>query len=203
MAYLVLVRHGQSKWNALGKWTGWKDIILTPRGRQEARQAAGYLKGIKFQVAFVSDLRRAKETLHEILNKLNEEKIPIIENKALNERNYGDYTGENKWQLKALWGMKKFLLVRRSWNYDLPNGESLKEVYERVVPFYEEQILPHLKKGENVLISAHGNSLRALVKYLEHIPVGDIPHLEFATGEVHLYEIDSTGKILSKQVRGV
>lgn len=202
MAYLVLIRHGESKWNALGKWTGWKDIVLTQRGRQEARQDAKYLMGIQFQVAFVSHLRRAKETLHEILDKLEEEKIPIVESEALNERNYGDYTGKNKWQLRNLWGLKKFLLVRRSWDYDLPHGESLKDVYHRAIPYYQEQIEPHLKKGENVLIVAHGNSLRALVKHLEHITVEDIPHLEMQTGEVYLYEINKEGNIVSKQIKG-
>lgn len=202
MAYLVLVRHGQSKWNALGKWTGWKDIVLTLKGYREARQAAKALKGINFQVAFVSSLRRAKETLREILDKLNEKNVPIIEDKALNERDYGDYTGKNKWQLKKIWGLKKFLKVRRSWDYDLPNGESLKDVYERVVPYYENEILPHLKKGENVLVAAHGNSLRALVKYLDHLTVEEIPNLEIGFAEIYLYEIDKQGQVVSKQIGG-
>lgn len=202
MAYLALVRHGESKWNALGKWTGWKDIVLTPKGYKEARQAANVLKEIQFQIAFVSSLRRAKETLHEILDKLGEEKITIIEDKALNERDYGDYTGKNKWQLKKIWGLKKFLRVRRSWSYDLPNGESLKDVYERVVPYYEKEILPHLKKGENVLVAAHGNSLRALVKHLDHLTVEEIPNLEIGFAEVYLYGINDQGQVVSKQVGG-
>lgn len=202
MAYLVLMRHGESKWNSLGKWTGRKDIVLTPKGREEARHSAELLKNIDFDIAFVSHLRRAKETLHEVLNKLGEEKIPIIENKALNERDYGYYTGENKWQLRHLFGLKKFLKIRRSWDYPIPHGETLKDVYDRVEPFYEEHILPRLKKGENVLVVAHGNSLRALIKHLEHITVEDIPHLEMQTGEVYLYEVNSQGKIVSKQIGG-
>lgn len=202
MAYLVLVRHGQSRWNARGLWTGWKDILLTQKGRAESRHAANYLKDIDFQIAYVSKLRRAKETLFEIIQKLEENKIPIIENTALNERNYGDFTGQNKWELKKLFGLKKFLKIRRSWDFPIPHGETLKVVYHRVVPFYDEHILPKLKKGENVLIVAHGNSLRALIKHLEQISVEDISSLELQTGEVYLYEINRAGEVVSKQVGG-
>lgn len=201
MAYLVLVRHGESLWNAKGVWTGWTDIGLSEKGRNEARAAGEAIKDIDFQVAFVSVLKRAKQTLEEI-EKVLGVKIPTIENTAVNERNYGDYTGKNKWQVKEQLGDEEFLKLRRSWDYPIPNGESLKQVYERVVPYYKESILPELQKGKNILVSAHGNSLRALVKFLDNIPDDKIAELEIPTGQVLVYSVSEDGKILSKEIRG-
>lgn len=201
MAILALVRHGESEWNAKGLWTGLIDVSLSEIGRQEAEQAGNLLKDISFQFAFTSKLKRSKETLSEIKKVLHIENIPIQENTALNERDYGELTGKNKWHLKDLYGEEKFKEIRRGWNVPIPKGETLKDVYDRVVPYYTTQILPLLKMGKNVLVTAHGNSLRALVKFLEGILDDQIPFLEIPTGEVYVYTIDAKGAIVSKEVR--
>lgn len=200
MAYLVLVRHGESVWNAKGIWTGLTDVDLTEKGLDEARTAGEVIKDINFQVAFVSPLRRSEETLREI-EKVLGTTIPRIQSAAITERDYGDYTGKNKWQVKEQIGEEAFLKLRRSWDYLIPNGESLKDVYKRVVSYYQEYILPELKKGKNVLVSAHGNSLRALVKYLDGISDEGIAKLEIPTGQVLIYSIDQDGKIISKEIK--
>ena len=201
MAYLVLVRHGESLWNAKGLWTGLTDISLSEKGKEEARKAGEAIKDIKFQMAFTSVLSRAKETLQEIEESLGY-KLPVVEDVAINERDYGDYTAKNKWQVKESIGDEKFLQLRRSWDFPVPNGESLKDVYARVMPYYQDHILPELKAGKNVLISAHGNSLRALVKYLDNIPDDKIAELEIPTGQVLVYQVDQNGKVTSKETRG-
>ena len=200
MAKLILVRHGESEWNAKGLWTGWTDISLTEKGRQEARNAAQKIIPVLPDVAFTSNLKRAQQTLDEIKTVLHCENIPTFTSKTLNERDYGDLTGKNKWKIKEEFGEEQFMLWRRSFDAKPPHGESLRDVYNRVVPYYTEKILPELEKGMNVIIAAHGNSLRALVKYLENISDEDIAKLEIATGEVYLYEIDSQGKITSKNI---
>lgn len=201
MAYLVLVRHGQSRWNAKGLWTGFTDIPLSDIGRQEAHRTAKTISDIKFDLGFTSKLIRAKETLQIILKDLNLENISIEEDFALNERDYGDYTGKNKWQVKEMLGEEEFNKLRRGWDYPVPNGESLKMVYQRVIPYYDNHILPQLKSGKNILVAASGNSLRALVKYLENIPEDKIAELEITTGEADIYQISREGKIISKQIR--
>ncbi|MDO8658317.1 MAG: 2,3-diphosphoglycerate-dependent phosphoglycerate mutase [Candidatus Levybacteria bacterium] len=200
MAYLILVRHGESVWNAKGLWTGWTDVSLSEKGREEGKKAGSALKDIKIGIAYTSKLKRASETLDEILKELNL-KIPVIKNEALNEKNYGDYTGRNKWEIKKELGEDEFQKIRRSWDYPIPNGESLKDVYERVVPYYRNEILPELISGKNVIVSAHGNSLRALVKYLDNISDEDISKLEIATGEIYIYRFDEKGNILNKEIR--
>lgn len=201
MAKLVLVRHGISEWNKLGLWTGWTDVGLAPEGFEEARNAGKMLNDIHFDVAFTSLLKRAQQTLQEILAVLGRKDIPIIADQDLNERDYGDLTGKNKWEVQRAYGNEKFVSWRRAWNDPVPGGEGLKDVYERVIPYYQSTILPHLARGENVLLSAHGNSLRALVKYLEHISDEAIAKLEIATGEVYIYDVDKAGNILSKEIR--
>lgn len=201
MSYLVLVRHGESLWNAQGLWTGLTDIGLSEKGKEEARKAGEAIKNIKFQIAFVSVLKRAKETFLEMEKVLGGE-ITVVEDAALNERDYGDYTGKNKWQVKEQLGEEKFLQLRRSWDFQIPNGESLKDVYQRVIPYYQDHILPELKNKKNVLISAHGNPLRALVKFLDNIPDNKIAELEIPTGQVLVYQVDGNGKIISKEIRG-
>lgn len=201
MAYLVLVRHTESEWNAKGVWTGLTDISLSASGKEKARIIADEIKSIQFDYAFASKLRRAKETLFEIQQKL-QTSIPTTETEALNERDYGAFTGKNKWEIQNQMGEEEFKKLRRGWDYPIPNGETLKDVYGRVVPYYQAQILPYLKNGKNVLIVAHGNSLRALVKYLENIPDEQIPNLEIATGEILVYEIDQNGTIVSKDRKG-
>jgi len=201
MAQLVLVRHGESEWNAKGLWTGWTDVNLSENGREEARKAGDLLKDIHFDFAYTSALKRAQQTLQEIKQITGQKEIPTVEDKALNERDYGDMTGKNKWEVKEQIGEEEFQKIRRSWDYPPLNGESLKMVYERVIPYYEKEILPKLKEGKNVIIAAHGNSLRALIKYLENISDEDIPGLEMATGGVYVYNMDNDGKVIEKQIR--
>jgi 2,3-bisphosphoglycerate-dependent phosphoglycerate mutase len=201
MAQLVLVRHGESEWNAKGLWTGWTDVNLSENGREEAKKAGELLKDINFDFAYTSNLKRAQQTLEEINNITGQKEIPTIADKALNERDYGDFTGKNKWEVKEQIGEEEFQKIRRSWDYPPTNGESLKMVYERVIPYYEKEILPKLKEGKNVIIAAHGNSLRALIKYLENISDEDIPGLEMATGGVYVYQLDNEGKVTNKEIR--
>ncbi len=201
MATLVLVRHGKSEWNELNLWTGWRDIPLAQSGYEEAKVTGEQLKDIHFDFAYTSALSRAQQTLDEIL-KVIDQNPPIIRDKALDERDYGDYTEKNKWDIKREVGEEEFQKIRRSWDYPPPNGESLKMVYERVLPYYESEILPKLKEGKNILVSAHGNSLRALVKYLENISDENIALLEIGTGEAYVYQIDENGNITNKEVRG-
>lgn len=202
MAYLVLVRHGQSKWNALGLWTGWQhDVELSEDGRREAQKAAETLHDIELHVAHSSDQVRARQTLAEIKKALKLAHIPTNEHEALRERHYGEYTGKNKWQVKEEVGEEEFTKIRRGWDHPIPGGESLKQVHARVVPYYEEQILKDLKIGKNVIVASSGNALRALVKHLEQISDDEVYALEIGLGEVHLYEIDEDGTILSKEIR--
>ena len=201
MAYLVLVRHGKSEWNEKGLWTGWRDIPLAPKGFEEAQITGEQLKDIPFDFAYTSALIRAKQTLDEILKVIGQTP-PITADQALNERDYGDYTEKNKWDIQKEVGEEMFQRIRRSWDIPPPNGESLKMVSERVMPYYTSEIEPKLKEGKNILIAAHGNSLRALVKYLESISEEDIATLEIGTGEAYVYQIDETGKVTSKEIRG-
>jgi len=199
MAKLILVRHGESEWNQKGLWTGLTDIGLSEKGKIEAKSAGEKLKGLPIDIAYTSILLRAKQTLDEIKNVLGID-VPTIADKALNERDYGVYTGKNKWEIQKEVGEEQFQKIRRGWDTAIQNGESLKNVYDRVVPYYQSEILPKLKEGKNILISAHGNSLRALVKHLENISNADISSLELATGEVYVFEIDNNGNMLSKKI---
>ena len=199
MAKLILVRHGKSEWNKTGQWTGWTDIDLSEEGRVEARETGEAIKDIDIHVAHVSELARAKQTLEEIEKSLKKE-LNATSSKALNERHYGIYTGKNKWQIKEDIGEQKFNELRRGWDVKIPEGESLKDVYERVVPYFEEHIKPDLAAGKNVLVVAHGNSLRALVKHLESISDAAVCDLELGTGEAHCYTFKD-GEITGKEVR--
>lgn len=201
MAYLVLVRHGKSEWNEKGLWTGWRDIPLAQKGVEEAQSTGEQLKDIHFDYAYTSALMRAQQTLAEMLRVLTQTP-PITNNQALNERNYGDYTEKNKWDIQKEVGEEEFQKIRRSWDYPPPNGESLKMVYDRVIPYFESEILPHLKDDKNVIIAAHGNSLRALVKYLENLSEDEIASLEIGTGEAYVYTLDENGKVTNKEIRG-
>ncbi len=198
---LVVLRHAESKWNELGLWTGLKDISLTEKGMDEAKKTAQKLQGIVFHKSYVSELKRAKETLDIIVNTLHLSSIPIIAHKALNERNYGIYTGMNKWDVKIELGDNEFEKIRRSWNYPICRGETLEDVYNRVVPYYKEKIQTSVLTGENVLIVAHGNSLRALVKYLENLNEKEVVKLEISTAEAYVYELNDFGNIISKEIR--
>lgn len=197
---LALVRHGESEWNAKGLWTGLTDVSLTDRGRQEARQAALLIQGLTFHIAFTSRLVRARQTLEEMLAVFGVQ-LPITVHRALNERHYGIHTGKNKWEVKKLVGDETFAKIRRSWDYPIPGGESLKDVHDRVVPYYQTEIRQHIVAGKNVLLVAHGNTIRALVKHLEDIADDTIAQVEIATGEVLLYHMSPSGKILKKERR--
>lgn len=201
MSYLILVRHGQSEWNALGKWTGWTDINLNEEGRKDARRAAEGIKDIRIDKAYTSDLKRAQQTLEEIVKLIDIKDVPTIKAAELKERNYGDLTGKNKWKIKEEYGDDQFTRWRRSWDEPIPNGETLKDVYNRVIPYYSKIILPDLLDDKNVIVAAHGNSLRALVKYLENIPDDEISKLEYGLGEIYLYTIDKEGKVVNKEIR--
>ncbi len=200
MAKLVLVRHGMSEWNKLGQWTGWTDVPLAPEGFEEAKKTAESIGDIRFEVAFVSDLKRAQQTLQTIKETLGYE-MPTTIASEIKERDYGDLTGKNKWQIKEEFGEDQFNKWRRGWDDEVPNGENLKMVYERAVPYYLKNILPLLKDKKNVLVCAHGNSLRALAKYLDKVPDTETAKLEINTGEAFVYEIDSSGEVVSKVVR--
>jgi len=203
MASLVLVRHGKSEWNELGLWTGWKDVDLHEEGKLDAKKMAQHLIDIEIHQVHTSKLKRAKDTAAIILESLGLKNVPIREHEALNERHYGVYAGKNKWQVKEEVGETEFQNIRRGWNHPIPEGETLKDVYERAIPYFEENILPQLKSGENVLVAAHGNSLRALTKHLRNLSEDEVSNLEIGIGEVHIYNFDSKGNIINYEVKGV
>lgn len=201
MAKLFLVRHGKSTWNDLGLWTGHTDVDLAPEGEQEARQAGLALRSETIHRAFVSPLKRARQTLEHIQKALELVDLEIQSHPAIIERHYGIHTGKNKWQVKEEIGEEAFQQLRRGWDTPIPEGETLKDVYDRVQPYYEETIKPHLSASRNVLLVAHGNSIRALIKHLEGLDDQQITAVEIGTGEVHCYDIDpSTETILNKSV---
>ncbi|MBI2593447.1 2,3-bisphosphoglycerate-dependent phosphoglycerate mutase [Candidatus Daviesbacteria bacterium] len=160
MAKLVLVRHGESKWNKLGLWQGWTDIDLTKKGIKQAKETGRQLKDIHFDFAYSSPLIRATKTLNEIMKVLGRNDLKVVTDHAITEKHYGIYAGKNKWQVKEEIGEEEFLKLRRSWDYPTPEGESMKQVYERLIPYYRKEILPKLKQGKNVIISSHGNTLK-------------------------------------------
>ena len=187
---LVLVRHGQSEWNAKNLFTGWKDPKLTDLGIQEAIKAGDLLetRNLKFDLMFTSDLFRAQETGRLILEQMNQTDIQVIKDQSLNERNYGDLAGLNKDEAREKWGEEQVHIWRRSFDVPPPGGESLKNTAERVLPYFELEIMPKVKEGLNILVAAHGNSLRALVMELEKISSVEIVKLEIATGDPLTYE---------------
>lgn len=204
MGKLVIVRHHESEWNKLGKWTGVVDVHLSPLGFEKSKEMGELIKDINFDYIFDSTQIRSQETLSSmLLLSPNNIGAPVERIKELNERDYGDYTGKNKWEMKKILGEEEFEKIRRSWDYPIPNGESLKMVYERVLPFFLNRILPLLKAGKNVLIVAHGNSMRALIKYIENISDKDIVNLEFEFGEVIFYDLDNNGYIIHKEIRRI
>ena len=193
---LVLVRHGQSEWNKKNLFTGWKDPKLTELGIEEAIMAGNLLKlsNIEFDIMFTSDLFRAQETGRLILEQMDQSSILTIKDQCLNERNYGELAGLNKDDARKKWGEEQVHIWRRSFDIPPPGGESLKNTAERVLPYFETEIMPKVKDGLNILIAAHGNSLRALVMEIESISSEDIVKLEIATGDPLTYEC-SKGKI--------
>ncbi|SRR6266568_1095954 len=201
MANLVLVRHGTSVYNEKGLWTGWDDPELNEKGKEDARLAGEHLLDIHFDEAYTSDLLRHKQTLKIILATINQPDVYTTECNALKERDYGDFTAKNKWEVKKKLGEEEFLKLRRGWDYPLPNGESLKQVFEREIPYFESTILPQLKEKKNVIIAGSGNNLRALIKYLEAVSDDEIANIQIAPGEIYLYEINEVGEITHKEIR--
>lgn len=198
MPNLVIVRHGQSLWNLENKFTGWIDVDLSEKGIEEANLAADSLKNYKFDVAFTSALKRANRTLDIILDKINQNDIPVTKDEALNERMYGDLQGLNKDETRKKFGDEQVKIWRRSFDVPPPNGESLKDTADRVLPYYHKVIEPELKAGKNVIISAHGNSLRALMMYLENLSKEEILETEIPTGKPILYKLDDNLKVIEK-----
>lgn len=192
---LLLVRHTESEWNATGQWTGLTDVHLSEKGFKEARKMGDALKdlNIDLSAAYHSEQIRTKETLELMLSVAGMKDVPTIKSAAINERDYGDYTGKNKWEMKDLLGEDKFNQLRRGWEVDVPNGETLKMVYERVIPFYKSTVLPRLLNGENIMLVAHGNSIRALMKYIEEISDEDVAKLEMIFGQIEVYVVDKNG----------
>ena len=197
---LILIRHGQSEWNALNQFTGWKDPDLTAKGIEEAHNAGKIIKDLKinFDLVFTSALVRAQNTAEIILKEINQP-LSTIKNQALNERNYGDLAGLNKDDARKRWGDEQVHIWRRSYDIPPPGGESLKDTGERVLPFFIKEILPHVCDGKNILVAAHGNSLRSLIKFLDNISDEDIVKLEIPTGAPIHYVINEDGSVKSKQ----
>ena len=197
---LVLVRHGQSDWNLKNLFTGWKDPDLSELGVQEAKDAGRKLKakGMQFDVAFTSVLMRAQHTLDLILNELGQTGLPTERNLALNERDYGDLSGLNKDDARKKWGEEQVLIWRRSYDVPPPGGESLKDTLARALPYYVQEILPGVLRGQRTLVAAHGNSLRALIMVLEKLSPEGILKRELATGVPIIYHLNADSTVASK-----
>lgn len=196
MSTLILVRHGQSIYNLENRFTGSLDIDLTKFGEQEAQLAGQKLCDFKFDYAYTSTLKRAQESLRIILEEIHQINIEIIENSALNERNYGSLQSLNKDETIAKYGSKQVEIWRRSYAIRPPDGESLEDTFKRTIPFYKQEIEPKLKLNTTILIVAHGNSLRALVMYLENISLEEIANLNIPTGIPKQYIFDENLKVL-------
>ncbi len=202
MRCLVLLRHGQSEWNLKNLFTGWRDPDLTVSGIEEAKEAGRRLKarGLRFDCAFTSALRRAQHTLELTLAVMGQSSTPEIRDAALNERNYGDLAGLNKDDARKRWGDEQVHLWRRSYDVQPPNGESLRDTVARVLPYYCRTILPEVLRGNSVIIAAHGNSLRALIMVLDGLTAETIPTLELATGLPLVYVLNADSTVNSKEV---
>jgi 2,3-bisphosphoglycerate-dependent phosphoglycerate mutase len=198
---LVLVRHGQSEWNLKNLFTGWRDVDLTEVGIQEARAAGKKLKaqGLHFDIGFTSALIRAQRSLDLVLDEMGQKNIPVIKNLALNERDYGDLSGLNKDDARAKWGEEQVHIWRRSYDVPPPGGESLRDTAARVLPYYIQEILPRVLGGANVLVAAHGNSLRALVMVLEKLSPDQILKREIGTGVPLIYRLNADSTVAEKQ----
>jgi 2,3-bisphosphoglycerate-dependent phosphoglycerate mutase len=199
--FLVLVRHGQSEWNAKNLFTGWKNPGLTPAGEKEAANAGSLIKerNIKFSVMFTSALKRAQITGQMILSGIDQKHIEVIRDQALNERDYGDLAGLNKDDARKEWGEEQVHIWRRSYDVPPPGGESLKNTAERVLPYFNSSILPKILEGQNILIAAHGNSLRSLVMQLDNLSKEEVIALEIPTGAPIIYSFAGNKEPISKE----
>ena len=199
--YLVLVRHGQSEWNAKNLFTGWKDPGLTDQGIEEAVNAGISIneRNIEFTRMFTSALKRAQITGQIILDGINQPDLKTIKDQALNERDYGDLAGLNKDAARKEWGEEQVHIWRRSYDIPPPGGESLKNTAERVLPYFNAEILPRLTQGENILVAAHGNSLRSLVMQLDNLSKEEVIELEIPTGAPIIYTFSGNESPISKE----
>lgn len=198
---LVLVRHGQSEWNRLNMFTGWKDVGLSEEGVTEAHRAGSLLKGegLHFDSAFTSTLKRAHNTLDIILEELGQEKLPTIKAAALNERDYGQLVGINKEEARKRFGDEQVHIWQRSYDIAPPGGESLKDTAERVCPFFERWIVPELQEGKNVIVVAHGNSLRSLIMELDKLTPEEVKDYSLATAVPVIYRVNADGSVAEKR----
>jgi 2,3-bisphosphoglycerate-dependent phosphoglycerate mutase len=199
MAQLVLIRHGQSQWNLENKFTGWVDVPLTDLGREEARKGGERIKSIKFDKAYTSVLERANETLDIVLEVIDQKALPTEKDEALNERHYGDLQGLNKAETAKKYGDEQVHIWRRSYDVPPPNGESLKDTAARTLPYFDNKIVPDLKNGKNIIVAAHGNSLRSIVMQLDKLSKEQVLKLNLGTGVPIVYEFDRDMNILSKK----
>jgi 2,3-bisphosphoglycerate-dependent phosphoglycerate mutase len=197
MVHLVIFRHGQSVWNLENKFTGWVDVELSSKGIEEAKSAGIKLKGYKFDEGYTSVLKRARITLEIALKECEMDKIHVTSNAALNERMYGDLQGLNKSETAAKFGEDQVRIWRRSFDIAPPGGESLKDTAARVIPYFESEIAPKLKSGKNIVLAAHGNSLRALIMHLEKMTPDQILEFEIGTAVPRVYELDENLEIIS------
>jgi 2,3-bisphosphoglycerate-dependent phosphoglycerate mutase len=197
---LVLVRHGQSEWNLKNLFTGWRDVDLTEQGHGEARAAGQKLKerGLKFDIAFTSDLQRAQKTCQHILDAVGQSDLRTVRNLALNERDYGDLSGLNKDDARQKWGEDQVHVWRRSYDVPPPGGESLKDT--GVWPYYMHDMQPHVLRGETVLVAAHGNSLRALIMALDGLSGEEVVKVELGTGVPIVYRLNADSTVASREI---
>ena len=200
MALLVLLRHGESQWNLENRFTGWVDVPLTEKGIAEARAAGVRLRDIRFDAVFTSLLERANETLRLVLEETGQKGLVPVRDAALNERHYGDLQGLNKAETAEKFGAEQVHIWRRSYDVPPPGGESLADTAARAIPFYEKHIEPELRAGRNVLVAAHGNSLRAIVMHLEGLSREQVLELNLATGVPIVYDVDAEARIVGKRV---
>ena len=196
---LILVRHGQSTYNEENRFTGWKDVDLTQKGINEAIASASLLKDMSIDLAFTSNLIRAQKTLNLILKELDLE-LDITKNEALNERDYGSLVGQNKFEAAQKYGEEQVQIWRRSYDIPPPDGESLKMTLERTVPYFKDNILPILAKGNNIIISAHGNSIRSIVMYLLSISQEDILKTEIGWCEPWVFDLNDNQEVVKLDI---
>ncbi|OIO37664.1 MAG: 2,3-bisphosphoglycerate-dependent phosphoglycerate mutase [Candidatus Omnitrophica bacterium CG1_02_46_14] len=201
MSTLVLVRHGESQWNLENRFTGWVDVPLSPKGIQEAKTAGEKIKkeNVYFNKAYTSALKRAQNTLTLMLEILGQTDIPVEKDQALNERHYGDLQGLNKTETAKKFGDEQVKIWRRSYDIAPPNGESLKDTAARTLPYFEGKIMKDIKAGQNVIVSAHGNSLRSIIMHLDKLTKAEVVELNLATGVPIIYQFDKNLKIVSKK----
>ncbi len=198
---LVLVRHGESEWNKKNLFTGWKDVGLSEGGEAEAHRAGKLLarEGLRFDIAFTSALIRAQRTLDIILEELGQAGLETVKDQALNERDYGDLVGMNKDDARAKWGAEQVHIWRRSYDTPPPGGESLKDTAARVLRYFDARIAPLVEAGKSVIVSAHGNSLRALVMRLDKLTPEEVTQLNLATGAPIVYRLNADGSVAEKR----